>query len=441
VQYDVLIIGAGPAGTAAALSAARKGSRVLLVERYGCTGGAFSLGMALTPVGFEPFRYWVTPTDPKGWVVQGLARELHDRMNAEGAVCKPVWDIETYKYLVDTMLTEAGVDVLFHAQCVDAIVENGRVAGAVLATRAGLEKVKAKICIDCSGDGDLFTYAGAEFELGRQSDNRPQPMTLASVFGKVNLPYREDMSYAEMMAVSQALVSPILKSAWEDGDIPPIFVGIMFPRVVKGAILRDQVWCRLVQSWRDPNSSWDMAQGEIEARSDLQKVLKFMRAKVPGFEEAVLLKTSAQIWPRESRRLVGVARLTEDDIQNNARYDDGITHGACFLEAHSPTPGNPLPERGLEWGGDRSLYDAEVDYHIRYGTLVPKEMDGLLVAGRCISSSHVAQSSSRMQITSMALGEAAGLAAHLCASKNIQPRDLNTGELRDELRGQGAHIE
>ena len=441
MQYDVLIIGAGPAGTAAALSAARKGSRVLLVEKYGCTGGAFSLGMALTPVGFEPFRYWVTPTDPKGWVVQGLARELHDRMVAEGAVCKPVWDIETYKWLVDTMLSEAGVDVLFHAQCVDAIVENGRVTGAVLATRAGLEKVHAKVSIDCSGDGDLFTYAGADFELGRKSDNRPQPMTLASVFGNVHLPYRENMTYAEMMAVSQAMVSPILKEAWEKGDIPPIFVGIMFPRVVKGAILKDQVWCRLVQSWRDPNSSWDMAKGEIESRNDLQKVLTFMRAKVPGFEEAVLLKTSAQIWPRESRRLIGTAQLTEDDIQNNARYDDGIAHGACFLEAHSPTPGNPLPERGLEWGGDRSLYDAEVNYQIRYGTLVPKAVDGLLVAGRCISASHVAQSSSRMQITSMALGEAAGCAAHIAASSNKPPREVNPTELRDALRNQGAYIE
>jgi hypothetical protein len=166
-----------------------------------------------------------------------------------------------------------------------------------------------------------------------------------------------------------------------------------------------------------------------------------MRAKVPGFENAVLLQTSAQIWPRESRRLVGISQLNEGDIKGNARYDDGIAHGACFLEAHSPTPGNPLPERGLEWGGDRSLYDANVNYQIRYGSLVPEKVDGLLVAGRCISTSHVAQSSSRMQITSMALGEATGVAAHLSAQQNKQPRELDVSEVRTQLREQGAYIE
>ncbi len=440
MQYDVLVIGAGPAGVAAAISASRAGARTLLVERYGAAGGAFSMGLALTPVGYEPFKYWATSTDPDGWAVQGIARELFDRMVAEDAVCKPVWDVETCKWVMDRLLVDAGVDILFHCRFIDVVRSGARVTGAALATKRGRLEVAAKVTIDCSGDGDVFDAAGCAFDVGREEDGKPQPMLLASIFGNVHLPYTPEMTYPEMMGWSQQNVSPLLDAAWQRGDIPPVMLGIMFPRVVRGGILRDQVWCRLVQHWCDPTDPRAISWAEIETRDGLRKVHDWMRANVPGFENSALLQTSAQTWPREARRLRGVYTLTEDDVRADRKSDLGIAKGTCFLEAHSATPGDPRQEKGLDWKSRESLIWKDVDYDIPYGALVPVDADGILVAGRCISATHIAQSSARMQATSMALGEAAGLAAVLCADQDVAPRDLDVAALRNRLRGQGARV-
>ena len=178
--------------------------------------------------------------------MQGIARELHDRMVAEGAICKPLWDVETYKRLTDQLLQSAGVRLMLHAQCVDARLSNGRVCGAVLATKAGLIEVEAAVCIDASGDGDLFARAGAAFDIGREEDGRPQPMTLATIFGNVHIPWPAGASYAEKMAFSQETISPVLRRAWEQGELPPIFTAILFPRVAHGGVVfDDQVVTRM----------------------------------------------------------------------------------------------------------------------------------------------------------------------------------------------------
>ena len=440
LQFDVVVIGAGPAGMAAALAAARAGCRTLLVERLGAAGGTFSHGLALTPVGFEPFKYWTTRTDPDGWLVQGIARELHDRMAAAGGVQKPVWDPELYKGVVDTMLAAAGVHTLYHATCTDVLREGDRVTGVVLATRAGAWRVRAAVTIDGSGDGEVLAGAGCAFDKGRPSDGRCQPMMLACIFGGVRLPWTPAMSYAEKMEVGRQVAAPLLQAAWRAGEIPPVFTGYLFPRVAGGRVLDDQVWCRMVQSWSDPTDPWQVTQAEIQCRDSLRKVHAWMRQHVPGFEASVLLQTSVQVWARETRRLQGVDTLTEDDVAANQRYDDGIARGACFFEIHSATPGDPNPAAGYEWHAPASRHGDDVDYDIRYGCLVPASVNGLLVAGRCLSATHLALSSARMQVTVMAMGEAAGLAAAQCVNGRLQPREVDVQALRAALRHQGARV-
>ncbi len=437
---DVLVIGAGPAGFAAAIATARRGLRTLLVERYGSAGGAMTLGLNLTPVGFESFKYWADDTDPDEFVVQGIARELYDAMVAEKAVVKPVWDAETCKWQMDRMLTAAGVQVLYHATCAEAWVEDGRVRGAVLATRAGLWRVEAALTLDCSGDGELLSKAGALFDYGREGDARPQPMALVAMVGGIDLQLPPGAPYATWMQMTRDRVAPILADACAKGLIPPTFAGILFPRVVRGGILVDQAWARWVPRWADPTNPEDVSTAQLQAREILFQIIDFMRANVPGFQNAAVLQTSAEVWARESRRVRGVRRLEEVDVIENRKHADGIAIGAGFLELHSASEGDPGAEKGYDWKSRFSLIDADIRYDIPYGCLVPRHTDGLLVAGRCLSASHVAQSSARMQVTCMATGQAAGVAAALAIDHDIQPRHIDVPELRAQLQADGARV-
>lgn len=397
------------------------------------------MGLALTPVGYEPFKYWMADTDPDGWAVQGIAREMHDRMDAEQAIVKPVWDAETYKWVCDALLVDAGVHVLYHAHFVAPKMLGNKVVGATIATARGPVDIAAAVTIDASGDGEVAAGAGAAFDIGRAGDGRSQPSLLATVFGNVNL-YTDAMSYSDMMAHSRAIVTPLVEQARAAGEIPPVFTGIMFPRVVRGGVLRDQVWVRMVQYWGDPTDPDAVTDAEIACRRDVRKLHDWLRESVPGFEKSALLQTGARVWPRETRRIVGVTQLMEADVRSNQRYDDGIARGTCFLEAHSATPGDSEAEEGLSWQSKRSLIDDDVDYDIRYGCLVPRDVDGLLVAGRCLSADHLAHASARMQATAMAMGQAAGLAAAICAPDSTAPRDVDVADLRQRLTDNGARV-
>ncbi len=438
--WDVVVIGAGPAGVGAALAAAETGATTLLVERYGAPGGCMALGLALTPVGFESFNRWTTPTDPDGWKVQGVARKLHDRCEALGGVVKPVWDPEVYKWVVDQMLGEAGVRVLYHATAVDTHMEGDRVVGVTLAAREGLIRVDASIVVDCSGDGDVLVRAGAKFELGRPDDGLLQPMALAGIFGGLSLGGVAGTPYPQLMEYSMKHVAAPLQAAVDAGEVAPVMSGYWFPRVVRGRVLLDQAWTRLALLWGDPTQSDVLSAGEIEARRVLHQVHGWLRENVRGFERSYVSHVSAQVWPRESRRLVGVETVDEAAVRGNVRRDDGIAKGTCFLEVRSPIPGSTGAEEGLEWDEDASLFDADVEYDIPYGALLPAGVDGLLVAGRCQSSTHVAHGSTRMQITVMACGEAAGTAAALSAASGRQPRELKVQTLRQALRKRGAIV-
>ncbi len=430
---DVLVIGAGPAGFSAAISAARRGCKTMLIERQASAGGAMVLGMNLTPVGYEPFKYWSKNTDPASFAVQGIARELYDAMVAERAVIKPVWDGETAKWLIDKLLQQAGVTTLFHTNLVDAWLENDAVVGAIVLARDGLWRIRAGVSVDCSGDGDLFAKAGADFHIGRESDGRTQPMALVAMLGGLQLNLPDDVDFAGWMQLTKQQVGPQLDAAWQSGLIPPTFAGILFPRVVRGGVLKDQAWARLVPQWIDPLDPRALAMAEMTARDNLQRIVDFLRKEVAGCENAVVLHTSSSLWARSSRRLVGLVEMHEDDISTNRKRDDAIARGTGFLEVHSATPGNPRPEAGYEWARKASLIDADVDYDIAYGCLIPQKIDGLLVAGRCVSATHLAQSSLRMQITCMAMGQAAGIAAALSILMDISPRELPIGALQAAL--------
>ncbi len=439
-RYDVVVVGGGPAGVGAAVAAARAGASTLLVERLGYAGGGMSVGLALTPVGFEPFTQWAMDTDPDGWKVLGIPRELFERVHGLGAVVKPVWDPEVTKWVLDRMLGEAGVQMLYWTTCLDVLRDGERVTGVVLAARQGLLEVEAGLVVDCSGDGDVLARAEAAHDFGRAEDGLPAPMALSCFIGGVDLPYTPELPYLQMMLMSWELISAHLQQAVNAGDVPPVMCGFWYPRVVPGRVLLDQLWTRLVPMWGDPTRSEVLSDGEVRCRDIVYVVHEWLRDNVAGFKDSYVSQLSGQLWPRESRRLRGLATLDEADVAESRKRDDGIAKGTCFIELRSPVPGDLKAEAGFEWDQPRSLYGQDIEYDIPYGSLVPEAVDGLLVAGRCMSVSHVAQGSTRMQITSMACGQAAGTAAAACVEQGREPRDLDVSWLRDRLRKAGAVV-
>ena len=353
---------------------------------------------------------------------------------------KPVWCPETYKKVVDEMLEEAGVRVLFHAPVLDTRMDSERVTGVRLAAREGVLEVDAGVTVDCTGDGEVFARAGAAFELGRPSDGLPQPMAQSVIFGGVALPWTEDLPYAALMHAGRGMVSSRVAVAVAAGELPPVMSGFYFPRVVRGRVLLDQVWTRLVHIWGDPTRSQVLSDAEVEARKQLWQVHEWLKANVPGFERSFISHTSTQVWPREGRRLRGLATLDEHMVRTNARSDQGVAKGACFIEVRDPKPQSTGASPGLGWDKRESLYDSDVEYDVPYGCLVPEATDGLLVAGRCMSATHVANGSSRMQATAMAVGQAAGAAAAQTVSTSKAPRDVDVPALRDALREAGAVV-
>lgn len=399
-----------------------------------------TLGLNLTPLGFEPCKYWLTPTDPDTWAVQGIARELYDAMAAQHAIVKPVWDGEICKWLIDKMLVQAGVDVLYQATCVDGWTREQTVLGAVVGTRSGLMRIRADVSIDCSGDGELFSKVGAEYDIGREGDGRTQPMELAALLGGVGLDMVDPAAPGAWESAVQQRLTQALDAAARAGEFQPAYNWLLYPRVAYARTVPDQAWVRWVAHWADPTDPLQMSRAHVEARQQLFQIVHYMRAHVPGMQDVAVMQTSREVWPRESRRLRGVVQLHQDDITANRKRPDGIAVGTAFLAIRSATPGEHASEEGYSWSSPAALFDADIAYDIAYGCLVPAIVDGLLVAGRCLSATHLAQSSARMQITSMAMGQAAGLAAALAIELGVAPRDVPVAGLRAALLAAGARL-
>jgi hypothetical protein len=427
-EYEIAVLGGGPAGIAAAVAAARAGRRTLLIERYGFLGG---MGTAAGVTNFCGLHANVHGEMHR--VVQGIASELLGRIDRLGGLNAPhlilgkipaqAYDTAAYEIAADDLLASHKVDVLFHALGAGAVMrDDKRINALMVETKAGRQAVRAEIFIDCSGDGDLAAWAGARYEVGDGHGS---------------------MLYPSMMFRLNGIDPDKAGEAWR--TIPALMEAAeaagthRFPR--KAAIVRPQ---RSPIEWRvnftqlaradgtainglEPD---DLTRGEIEGRRQAVDAFNFLRT-VPGFEKSYIVDLPPQLGIRETRRIVGGHMLSGEDVLGCASFDDSIGVNGWPMESH--VAGDvifkfpPIPEsRGFN--------------ELPYRMLTPDGLDNLLVAGRCASMTHDGQSAARVSGACFAMGEAAGTAAALALDGNAMPRDIAVDKLQSHLKQQGAFI-
>jgi 2-polyprenyl-6-methoxyphenol hydroxylase-like FAD-dependent oxidoreductase len=445
-DYDVLIVGGGNAGCAAALASARHGARTLLVERYGFLGGTATAAMV---------GPWMTFHSGSERIVGGIAQEIVERLVARGgspghiadasdyvASITP-FDPEIHKALLFDLMRESGVDLLLHAYFLDALLaaDGVTVRGARVATVAGPRDYTATVTIDASADAFVAASAGARVQQGDER-GRVQPASLMFRLSHVDLaataayvrarPDEMRTSLAPEARDAGALTAvaglyALWNAARERGDVT-------VPRELVSFFISpypDEVTVNMTRVVDvDPLDPDDLTRAEIEARAQAMQLLAFFRRDVPGFANARIAATAAQIGVRESRRIVGAYTLTRDDVLAARTFDDAVARSAYPIDIHNPSGSGTTTFR-LPPGGA---------YEIPYRCLVPETVESLLVAGRCISTTHEALASTRLTPTVMTLGQAAGTAAALCVRDRLLPRAVPAETLRAALIGDGVDL-
>lgn len=436
---EVLIVGGGPAGIAAAVSAARAGARVLLAERYGFLGGMATAALVGPLMSYHTAAGHGTAegeAKPPEKVIAGLVDELVDRMVAIGGAIPPssAWDYavlidaEAFKSVALQMVVESGVELMLHSLAVGVVREGARVRGVVFETKSGRLIVLADVVVDATGDADVAAWAGAPFEVGRPGDGLCQPMSLIFKLGVVDRERFEDYvrSHPREFTVAQGLRS-LVAAATERGDLNLAREDILFfPTPVPGEVVVNST--RMVKV--SGINVWDLTAAEIEGRRQTEMLVRFFRKYVPGFEQARLLQTGHQVGVRETRRLLGEYILTEQDVLGGARFPDVVARGSYHVDIHNPE-GRGTVVRRLPPG---------TSYDIPFRSLLPREVEGLLVAGRSLSGTHEAQSSYRVMPICMATGQAAGVAAACSVRQRVPPRQVEVGAVQAELRRQKANL-
>ena len=438
-QVDVLVVGGGPAGVCAAVAAARAGASTFLVENHGFLGGMWTAGMVLTLAGYNS---WLRPYHrcvagiPGEWVARATA--MGGAEDSESWVLNS--DPETMKLVADALLEEAGVKCLLHTWGALPIMEGQQVRGAFVENVDGRTAILAKVTVDCTGNGDMVARSGAPWEKAHSL----QPMTMSFRIGDVELDPTID--HAEPMRIPIG-PEPVLleepersqycnrrhdivvdreamQAAKERGELPT-FGGPWF-----GGLEKDIVWVNTTRVIGDASVAAELTRAEIEGRKDVFTMVAYYRQHLPGLEKARLLHTSTHIGVRETRRLVGDYILTGDDIRAQSHFDDAVAVGCWPIDIH-PADGSV---------GYHAMF-VPLPYQIPYRCLLPQGTEGLLAAGRCISTDREALGSTRVGATCAATGQAAGAAAARAAQQGIQPREVDTQGLRSLLMDQGAMVD
>lgn len=444
-NFDVVIVGGGLTGVMAAISTARNGLNTILVEKQAYYGGVGAMGLPLQ--GFYDLD--------NNQIIKGLPDEFIARLRAcngaspEFIQCEMhnpflVVDPEMVKLVCQQMLIESGVKLLLHTFATGVILESSAIKGVLIENKSGRQCLLGNVFIDCSGDGDIAKAAGVPYSFGRETDGQSQASTLMFRLDNVNI---------------EALIRKVLNEP-DDYDLIPtlpriqfnynkqhILVGlgkfiskarnegmyaIPWDRVCyitcihEGSVMINMVHVENM----DATDGHQLTQIELEGRAQIGPIHQFLKHYITGFEQSTLAFSAPCSGIRETRHMLGEYVLTEDDIIKGIITDDTVVVGGYPIDIHFSSPNT---ESALE-------FEHVSPYGIPYRCMLPKEVENLLIAGRCISATHRALASIRVMGTCMGLGQAAGLAAVLSKKVNWHPKKVSAVNLRRLLLDSGAYI-
>lgn len=402
-NVDVLVVGGGPAGFAAALAASRAGAETLLIERSGRLGGMATNALV------SPFL---------GMVDSTFVSDIIERIGGREV------DPSTLDLNYADMLVQENTQILLHTCATAAIMSGDTITGCTAFTKQGRMDFSAAVTIDASGDGDIAYSAGAAFEQGRPGDGLTQPVSVMFRIGGVGPSPLLCGSEGEAAALTlpDGTWEQIVERGMRGGELPKN-VGVIRTYATRRP---SEITVNATQvNYIDGTSPADLTKAELESRRQAHLVTEFLRKHAPGYKDCFISEMPAVIGVRETRRFVGCDYLTRSDLLEGRKRSDAVVENALFvIDIHNPDgPGQ----------SEGSAVECR-PYDIPYGCLVPRKIDGLLLAGRCISGSHDAHASYRVMTICLAIGAAAGAAAAIAAHRRISPRQVSSEEIRAAVK-------
>jgi ribulose 1,5-bisphosphate synthetase/thiazole synthase len=416
---DVLVVGSGSAGATAAITAAQLGCRVMVVERYGFMGGTSTQVL-------DTFYGFYTPGSEAHKVVGGVPDQVVSRLMARNrALLRPntygagqgiTYDPQALKIVWEELAIAAGVQLLYHTFVVDTIMNGSQVTGVVAVNKSGIVRINAQMIIDASGDADVAVRAGAPYEGG--DDGSPmQSLTTTFQMINVNDTQARQVSKTQLHSLMAEAIAQGYELPRKEGSvhITP-FAGVMVTNMTRVA----QVNALDIEA---------LTAAEIEGRRQAERYAQFLVDFVPGYQQSVLNQLSHQIGVRETRRILGAYQLTRDDVINARDAHDSIARCGAPIEDHH--------------GGNDTVWQYLADgatYAIPFRCLIPQEVTGVLVVGRCLSASHDAHASVRSMGQCMAMGQAAGVAMAIAHDHDIAPHQVDTVTLQNAITALGGIV-
>ena len=417
-QTEVLVAGGGPAGFAAAVSAARAGARTLLIEQQGDIGGVATTGL---------MSHWTGNTEG-GFYDELLERSRDDGKKGTKEFSRQIINPEKLKTVMLEMLEEAGAELMLYTTASDVIMQGSELKGVIVESKSGREVILADVTVDATGDGDIAYKAGVPYQKGRETDGKMQPMTLMFKVGGVDTEKAVfPGGFEETFQMEQGDLQTLGKQniAFPAGHV------LLYRTTLPGVVTCNMTNCLDV----DGTDSRDLTKATLVCRRQIPEIIAFLQKFVPGFQNCFLISSASYIGVRETRHFAGEKTITEQDILEAKIYDDWVVTKAHFnFDVHN------MSGNGLDKTGVQVKFPQSRGYTIPYGCMVPKRVDGLLLAGRNISGTHLAHSNYRVMPICTNIGQAAGIAAALCLRNGEMPRNLDYRVIQRELMASGVTL-